>query len=176
MDQLFTQFAAEKAGLFESIGIDWKLLVLQTIAFLLLLWILKRFVYPPLVAMLDRSEDKAKAAEKAATEAEKKANNSLQQVGEMLTKARAEANDIVEAAREQAADVADEATKRATEKADALVKQAHDDITKEVEAAKKSLYNETLDLVADATGTVLREKVDQKRDETLIERAVKGAK
>ena len=176
MDQLFTQFAAEKAGLFESIGIDWKLLVLQTIAFLLLLWILKRFVYPPLVAMLDRSEDKAKAAEKAATEAEKKANNSLQQVGEMLTKARAEANDIVEAAREQAADVADEATKRATEKADALVKQAHDDITKEVEAAKKSLYNETLGLVADATGAVLREKVDQKRDETLIERAVEGAK
>ena len=175
MDLLFTQFAAEKPGLFTSIGIDWKLLVLQTIAFLLLLWILKRFVYPPLVAMLDRSEDKAKAAEKAATEAEKKANRSLEQISEMLSKARAEANDIVMAAHAQASDVVDAAAKKATDKADALVKQAHDDITQEVEAAKKSLYNETLELVADATGTVLHEKVDQKKDESLIQRAVKGA-
>lgn len=175
MDQLFTQFATTKPGLFESIGIDWKLLVLQTIAFLLLLWILKRFVYPPLVAMLDRSEDKVKAAEKAATEAEKKANSSLQQISEMLTKARAEANDIVTAAHAEANDVVDEAAKKASDRADALVKQAHDDITKEVEAAKKSLYNETLTLVADATGTLLHEKVDQKKDETLIKRAVKEA-
>ena len=59
MEILLTQFAAaeahaEKADLFGSLGIDWKLLVLQTIAFLILLAILRKFVYPPLVAMLPR--------------------------------------------------------------------------------------------------------------------------
>ena len=71
MEHFLTQFAAEpaKADLFSSIGIDWKLLVLQTIAFLLLLVILKKFVYPPIVAMLDRRDEMIKEAYEAAKQA-----------------------------------------------------------------------------------------------------------
>ena len=72
-----TQFAnsetAEKADLFSSIGIDWKLLVLQTIAFLILLWFLKKFVYPSLVAMLDKREKMIEESVRAARVAEKNA-------------------------------------------------------------------------------------------------------
>ena len=68
MDYLITFASAEateaKQDLFSSIGIDWKLLILQTIAFLILLWFLKKFVYPSLVAMLDKRE---KMSNQAAT-------------------------------------------------------------------------------------------------------------
>ena len=62
METILTQFAsaeahaAEKADLFSSLGIDWKLLILQTVAFLILLVILRKWVYPPLAAMLDKRE------------------------------------------------------------------------------------------------------------------------
>ena len=65
MNQLLIQLAsapAEKSDLFSSIGIDWKLLALQTVAFLVLLWILKKWVYPPIAAMLDKREAAIEAA------------------------------------------------------------------------------------------------------------------
>ena len=48
MEKILTQFAnsgvSEKAGLFDSLGIDWALLAFQTIAFLILLFVLRKFV------------------------------------------------------------------------------------------------------------------------------------
>ena len=48
-----------------------------------------------------------------------------------------------------------------------------DEIAKEVLDAKKALQSETLDLVARATGKVLDETVDAKKDSALIARAIK---
>ena len=59
-----TEATGEKTDLFSSIGIDWKLLALQTLAFLILLWFLKKFVYPSLVAMLDKREAQIKESVK----------------------------------------------------------------------------------------------------------------
>lgn len=111
MEHFLTQFAAEpaKADLFSSIGIDWKLLVLQTIAFLLLLVILKKFVYPPIVAMLDRRDEKIKEAYEAAKQAQKAADSTQQQVDSLLTKARSEATEIVSTAKKEAGAMMSEA-------------------------------------------------------------------
>ena len=62
------------------------------------------------------------------------------------------------------------------DKAEALVAAARDDIAKEVESARVLLHNETLNLVAEATGTVLGAKIDGKTDSKLIEKALKEAR
>ena len=180
MEILLTQFAAaeahvEKADLFGSLGIDWKLLVLQTIAFLILLAILRKFVYPPLVAMLEKREKDLRAADNAAKSARDNADKAEKMTNELMRKARAEANDIVSSAREEAAKVVEDAGAKASAKSEAIVKAAQDEIAKEVEAARKALHNETLELVAEATGTVLGAKVDAKTDAKVIAAAVKEA-
>ena len=70
--QLVTVASTSEQGgdLFSSLGINWTLLALQTVAFLILLFILKKFVYPPLVAMLDKRDDAVRASADAAMEAE----------------------------------------------------------------------------------------------------------
>ena len=76
MDIVVRQFgstATENSDLFGSLGINWTLLGLQTLAFVILLLILKKFVYPPLVAMLDKRDEAVKASADAAMEAEKHA-------------------------------------------------------------------------------------------------------
>lgn len=179
MNQIVTQFAAahgEKADLFQSLGIDWKLLALQTVAFLILLAILKKWVYPPLVAMLDKREAELKASAKAARTAQKEAEAAEAKTAALLKEARAEAGAIVAAARDEAAEVVEVAHQKAAEKADALVKAAQQDIAKEVEMAKKALHAEAVELVATATGVVLGQKVDAKTDASLIQSAVKEAK
>ncbi len=177
MEKILTQFAATeaKADLFSSLGIDWKMLILQTIAFLILLVILRKWVYPPLVAMLDKREKDLRAADNAAKSARENADKAEKMTNELMRKARGEANEIVAAAREEAAKVVEEAGAKATAKSEAIVKQAQDEIAKEVEAARKALHNETLDLVAEATGKVLGEKVDAKADAKVIAAAVKEA-
>jgi F-type H+-transporting ATPase subunit b len=171
VEHFLTQFAAEpaKADLFSSIGIDWKLLVLQTIAFLLLLVILKKFVYPPIVAMLDRRDEKIKEAYEAA-------DSTQQQVDSLLTKARSEATEIVSTAKKEAGAMMSEAEAKSKAQAKRTVQLAQDEIARDVVAARKMLYNETLELVASATEKVVGKTISKSVDEHVIEAALKEAR
>ncbi len=176
METILTQFASAEpaqSDLFGSLGIDWKMLILQTIAFLILLAVLRKWVYPPLVAMLEKREKDLRTADKAAKSARENADKAEKMTNELMRKARAEANDIVAAAREEATAVVEQAVAKATVKSETIISAAQAEIAKEVEQAKKALHNETLELVAEATGKVLNEKVDTKTDATLIATAVK---
>lgn len=179
MEKILTQFAnsgaSEKAGLFDSLGIDWALLAFQTVAFLILLFVLRKFVYPPMMEMLVKREKDLKAADAAAKSAKENADRAEEMTAEMMRKARAQASDIVASAREEAAEVVEEAAKKATAKSEALIKEAHNTIAQEIENAKKDLHNSTLELVAEATGKVLGEKIDAKKDTKLISEALEEA-
>ena len=171
MEKILTQFAnsgaSEKAGLFDSLGIDWALLAFQTVAFLILLFVLHKFVYPPMMEMLVKREKDLKAKENA--------DKAEEMTAEIMRKARAQASDIVASAREEATEVVEEAAKKATAKSEALIKEAHNTIAQEIENAKKDLHNSTLELVAEATGKVLGEKIDAKKDTKLISEALEEA-
>ena len=175
MEKILTQFAnsgaSEKAGLFDSLGIDWALLAFQTVAFLILLFVLHKFVYPPMMEMLVKREKDLKAADAAAKSAKENADKAEEMTAEIMRKARAQASDIVASAREEATEVVEEAAKKATAKSEALIKEAHNTI----ENAKKDLHNSTLELVAEATGKVLGEKIDAKKDTKLISEALEEA-
>jgi len=166
----------ETPGFFEALGIDWKLLVLQTIAFLVLLWFLGKFVYPPLTRMLDKREADIEAGVKAAQAAEKKAEEAGERVEKLLKQARAEASDIVATAKEEAAATVENAGAKAKSRAEHIVAEAHEQIEKDVLAARKALRSETLDLVALATEKVVGKTVTAKVDQSVIANAVKDAK
>ena len=179
MKYILLQFANASGGesdLFGSLGINWKMLLLQLVAFLILLAILKKWVYPPLVAMLDKRDAQIRESAELAQSAKKEAEAAGEKTAKLLKEARKEATDIVTTARDEATNIVETAHKKATDKADALVESARDEILKEVESAKRALYNDTLELVAEATGAVLGEKVDAKTDSRLIERAIKEAR
>ena len=68
---LYTIAATEaEPGLLGALGIDWKLLVIQGLAFLVLVWFLKKYVYPPLVKAIDDRQAVIEQSAKAAAEAE----------------------------------------------------------------------------------------------------------
>jgi F-type H+-transporting ATPase subunit b len=166
----------EKAGLFESLGIDWKMFALQSVAFLILLWLLSRYVYPILVKSIDEREEKIAEGQKAATEAAQQAEKAKDDINDLLKKARKEASEIVTTAKEQAEQLAADSDKKSKERAERIVAAAQEDITKEVASAKKALYNETVDLVAFATEKVTTAKVSKSVDNETISAAIKEAK
>lgn len=167
---------AESKGFFDALGIDWTLLIIQTVAFLVLLWFLAKFVYPPLTKMLDKREADIEAGVQAAQSAEKKADETKAEIAKLLKQARSEANDIVATAKEEATAAAQAADAKSKARAERIVADAHTQIEKDILGAKKALQNETLELVAMATEKVVSKTVTSKVDESVISAAVKEAR
>lgn len=178
-EQLQFVAAAQTPGegdILASLGIDWKLLILQAVAFLILLFILSKFVFPVITRMIDEREARIAEGQKAAMAATKKAEAAENKIDEMMQEARAEAGEIVTTAKEQADKLLRDSDIKARERADRIVADAQADIEKQVTAARKTLHNETLDLVGMATEKVTRSRINAKVDEALITDALKEAK
>lgn len=177
---LLTQLAmAEEPAsgdVFAALGIDWMMLIFQTIAFVILVWLLGKFVYPILMKTVDARQAEIEASSKAAAEAEKQAIAAKESVEKLMKQARREASDIVLTAKEEAAAAIEAAEVKSKVRAQRIVADAHAQIDKDIVAAKKALHNETLELVALATEKVVGKTVTAKVDEAVISAAVKGAK
>lgn len=165
-----------KGDIFTSLGIDWRLLVLQIIAFLILVWLLGKYVYPWLMKSVDKRQADIEAAAEAAKQAQASASETEEKSTELLAKARKEAAEIVSTAKLEATNMVAVSEKKAKDTAEKIVADAQVQLKKDVDAAKRDLHNETLDLVALATEKVIGKVQSQKADEALIADAVKESK
>lgn len=156
----------EKGDLLGSLGIDVRLLVIQAIAFLILLWVLTKFVYPVLSAMLDKREATIREGIEAAEQSEKKAAAANADVEKMLAEARKQASEVIASAKTEAASIIETANENAVTQTERMIKKANAEIEKDVEIAKKALRDETIGLVTLATekvvGNVMTESIDKK--------------
>lgn len=176
---VLTQFAEAEAphgDIFSALGIDWKMLVFQIVAFVVLVWLLGKFVYPILMKTVDARQADIEAGTKAAEEAKQHASKAEADVEKLMKKARSEANDIVSTAKKEAAAAVEKAESKSKTRAERIIAEAHEQLGKDVEAAKKALHNETLELVTLATEKVVGKTVSAKVDESVISAAVKEAK
>jgi F-type H+-transporting ATPase subunit b len=163
---------AESGGIFGSLGIDWKILILQAIAFGILVFILAKWVYPPVLAMLDRRQKLIDDSVKTAKETAVRSEQAVADIAKQLKEARGEASDIVTAAHKQSEQMLIDADEEAQKRADATVAAARAQLQRDVEVARKTLRDETAELVALATEKVVGEKVDAARDSKLIAEAI----
>jgi F-type H+-transporting ATPase subunit b len=176
---ILTQFATSEpasGGLLGALGIDWKMLIFQIVAFLILVWLLGKYVYPTLIKTVDARQAEIEAGAKAAKEAEKKADEAQAEIQNVLHQARKEATDIVTTAKEEATAAIEAAEAKAKTRAEHIVTEAHAQVEKDIVAAKKALHNETLELVALATEKIIGKTVTSKIDDSVIAQALKEAK
>lgn len=180
MEKILTQVAATSSGestdILTGLGIDWTLLVLQGVAFLILVWVLGKFVYPVFLRIIDERQAKIDESVKAAEQAEKNAEKAEAAVEGALDKARKEAADIVAIAKAEAVQMVEKAETSAKTKAERIVAQAQEDIAKEVANARKSLEKDTLKLVKEAASLATAGVADNKLDAALIRKSVEGVK
>lgn len=175
----FAEAAAHEGGsdsLFTALGINWQMLIFQMLAFIVLVLLLGKFVFPILIKAVDDRQAKIEESVKAAADAEKKAEAAESAVEDALKQARMEAADIVATAKTEAVQMVEKSEKSAKTKAERIVAEAHEEIQKEVAAAKKSLEKDTLKLVKDAAILATAGVADTKFDAALIKKSVEGAK
>lgn len=174
--QNITQVAASQGNIFASLGIDWKMLILQLVAFLILVFVLGKWVYPWLMKSVDERQAGIEAAAKATAEAQKAAESNKDAVTKLLAEARKAASEIVSNAKLESAAMISASEKKAISAAERIAENAHDQLAKDVVNARKVLYNDTLELVGLATEKIIAKKLDKQADSELIAAVVKAAK
>ena len=171
----FAEAASAEAGskdLFGVLGINWKLLILQSVAFLLLVWLLKKFVYPHLTKALDERQSIIQESLEAAKKAEENAAATGEKIEHQLKQARDEAQQIIATARDEAAAQIEAAEAKAKQRADRIAAQAHDQLQQDTAAARLALRQDTVELVALATEKIVQQKMTSQSDKTIIKKVV----
>jgi F-type H+-transporting ATPase subunit b len=170
----FAEASSEGGGL-AALGLDVRAFLFQLITFTLLLLILRKWAFPVLVKTLEdrrltveKSIDQAKETEAALQNAEKK-------IEKMLVEARDEAAELVTAGHREATKMVEDAETKAAKRAEHIVEEARASMEHELNKARQALKQETAELVAEATGVILQEKVDAKKNAELISKALTGA-
>ena len=171
----FAEATEPQGDLLTALGVDWRLLILQIIAFLILVWLLGKLVYPWLMKSVDERQKNIEAAALAAKKAQESAVEAQHETADLLAEARKEAAEIVETAKLEAAELASSTEARARTTAEQIVKDAHDQLDKDIAKVRRELHDETLALVSLATEKVVRGTHTKKADDALIAQALKEA-
>ncbi|HKR81961.1 MAG TPA: F0F1 ATP synthase subunit B [Candidatus Saccharimonadales bacterium] len=171
-----TTFASSQPGLFEALGINWKLLVEQAIAFVVLVWVLAKFVYPTLIKSIDDRRAAIEAGLKEAKQSQEALEKAEAKVTELLGQARAEADDVLARSHKEAAAMVASAEEKAKQRADQIVEDARAQLAADIAKARQDLKGETIKLVAKATEHVIGEKLDERKDAGLIKEGLGGGR
>lgn len=178
MRQLFLLASEESAGtglasLFGALGVDWRTLLLNALAFLIVVWVMAKYIYPILIKALDAKLAEMEMTTRLKQEAQQHLTKAEEAAGQIVREAREAAQEIVATAKHEGKEVLQAAEARAATQADRIVSEAREQVGREVEAARRALRAETIGLVAQATEAVVGEKLDSERDTALIVRHLK---
>ncbi|MFH0951922.1 MAG: F0F1 ATP synthase subunit B [Patescibacteria group bacterium] len=162
--------------LIEGLGLDWKLLLAQLVNFAILLAILYKFAYKPLIKMLHDRSDKIDKSLKDA----KKIEEDLKEIEvlreETMSKTRREAQTLLDKAKANGEQMKQEMASKAKEDVEKIVGEAHTEINLAKQKMISEAKEELGELVVSSAELILREKIDTDKDKELIDKSLKGIK
>lgn len=150
---------------FGKLGINWQVLIFQIINFCILLWILNRLVYKPLLTILEDRRKKVADSLKKAEETTRASQEVREKLEDELKEAREKAGHIVARAEKQAQETTKNAQEKSAQQAQEIVAQAKKAADAEKESVIADLKNEIADLVVDASQTVLGKEVSSSQSD-----------
>ena len=167
--------ASDPAGGLAALGLDWKAFLFQLITFVIVLLILRKFVFGKLVATLDARQKAVNDSIKNAEVTESKLKEAEKTIAAMIADARKEADSLIAASHKEAAQMVEAAEAKAVKRAEHIVAEAKSNMDIEVAKARELLKKETAQLVMAATEQVIRQKLDATKDAALINTAITHA-
>ena len=167
---------AASGDLLGSLGINWPALLLNAAAFLVVVAILGKWVYPPLVKAIDKKTDELKEAAKLKSGAEAELEAAKLAAHKIVTEGHVAAREIVTGAKAEASTIVETARSQADRQAERIVAEGHEQLSRDTEAARASLAKETRELVASATATLIGAANTPAVDSEVVTRALEEAK
>ena len=149
----------------------------QSLVFLVLLFLLRKFAWKPILSAIEEREQSIEGALKSAEEA-KKEMQSLQASNEALLKEAREERDVLLAeARDTKNQIIQEAKQQAKGEAEKLMSQAREVIDTEKKAAMAEIKNQVSDLSVSIAEKILKAELsNDKKQQELVSKLLEEVK
>lgn len=150
--------------------IDWWTLALEAINFLVLVWLLQRFLYKPVMGVVARRRQEVDAAFAEAEDARRETEAEATAYREKISAAEEERLDLIRVARAQIDEERTKVLAEARQEADGLLSKQRQAIAAERSSALEDLREGAADLAVSLATTLLREATNGSVAETFLER------
>jgi F-type H+-transporting ATPase subunit b len=152
---------------------DPGLFIWTILTFLVLLGLLAKFAWRPLLEALESRQNAIRKSLDDAQQARQELERLNQESALILNKARAEADQIIVSGRSDAERLREDMRQKAKAEADGIVKNAQQQIQLETTRALQQLRSEAVDLSVMIASKLIQRNLSREDNERLIEEALK---
>jgi F-type H+-transporting ATPase subunit b len=143
-------------------------LLLQIVSFLLLIWLMRRFLFGPIGGILEARQNEVRSTLDQVYRDREAMETSRREYEARLAGIEAEARDRIQAAIKDAQGMKEEIIGAAHTEADRLVTHAREEVVREKQRAMVELRTQVADLAVEAAGKILRRSVDDRAHRELV--------
>jgi F-type H+-transporting ATPase subunit b len=165
---IFLTLAADtgKTGLLDTFHVNWPYFSAQLINFIIVILVLKKFAFGPILAMLEQRKNRISEGEEKLKRIETQLAESEERTAAAIAEANSTAKRLIEEAKESAANLSEQKTQEAIAAAQGILQKAESTAKSEraqmVAELKKDFGRLVAATTASVTGKVLNED-DNKR-------------
>tara|TARA_B100000965_G_scaffold284279_2_gene242212 strand:+ start:2115 stop:2585 length:471 start_codon:yes stop_codon:yes gene_type:complete len=146
-------------------------LIAQAVVMIVFVAICWRYIYPPILSVMQEREKKISDG----LEAAKKADDSLEEAklafDKELNQAKEEAAEILEKANTRASQIVSDASTKAESEAEKIMVSASTAIENETNKAKEELRQQMSDIIIDTTQKILGDEISKEKHEEILKKA-----
>ena len=153
-------------------GIDWKLFLAQIVNFSVILFVLRKFAYQPILKMLTQRRKTIEGGLEMRAQAEKNLKESDEMRNRTLQQAHTEAVAIVNRAELIGKEKQEDMLKQTDVKVEGIIGDARRIIEQEKEKMSDEMYRNAQDLVRASLTSVIGKLAVSERDDKLISEAL----
>lgn len=157
----------------KEFGINPILLLAQIVNFTILLFLLKKFLYKPILKVLEERKTKIAKSLKQAEEIEKRLEQSTMEQEKVLNKARSEANQIVSQSKKEAKELSEKTVEQAKVVVTEMLEKNQERLKLEKEQMMIEVKKDLADLVVKATKIVSSKTLTKEDNDKMVSQALK---
>ncbi len=156
----------EGGGLF---ALDPGLSIWTIVVFLLVLFVLGKFAWGPILGQVEAREQSIRKSIDEAREMQEKATALMEEHRRQLADARRQSQELLNEGREAGERLRRELEEKARGDAEEILSRARSEIEREKERAMDAIREESVDLAMAAAARLLGQKLDEQADRALIQ-------
>ena len=147
-------------------------LIGQSIAFAVFVWVCMKYIWPPLISVLEERNARISEGLAAAQRGQKDLEEAQAKVNDSLKDAKQQAQEIINQAQKRASEIVDEAKDTAREEADRIKAMATADIEQQINSAKTALRKEVAAIALVGVEKILGSEVNADAHDAVLNELV----
>ena len=159
----------------EALGFHWPSLIAYLLNLTILLIVLTKFAYKPILKILDERSSNIKDSLELADKVREESAQQQAQLEDQLVEARKQGQSIIEDARSAAEKLSDQEREKSKKEAEEFLVKAKNDIERERDSAMDELRSNFGGLAVSAAEQIIQRSLDENTHKDIIDNVLENA-